>query len=355
MGYQPLFEITRGGVVESVHHGAIAVVDARGRLLASYGDPQTITYLRSSAKPFQALPLVASGAAARLALTDEQLAVICASHAGTEAHLRVVASIQAAIGVTEKDLQCGTHPPFDPASAARLAEAGLQPGENHHNCSGKHSGMLALAKDLQAPIEDYLELSHPVQSRILDLFARMCDLEPQQVAIGIDGCSAPNFAVPLRSAAAAYARLADPADLEEPLAAACRTVMLAMGSHPLLVSGPGRFDTRLMETLQGSLVIKGGAEGYAGLAMPVGARGPGSPALGVAIKIADGDHARRAGSSVVLAVLEMLGMLSAEQSAELADFHHRPVLNHRKTQVGEERSCFQLEWAQGAQDEHAPG
>ncbi len=351
LSYQPVLEVTRGNVVESVHYGAVAVANARGELVAWWGDPEVVTFLRSSAKPFQALPLLESGAADRFGLSPKQLAVICASHSGTDEHVATVASVQAQAGVREKDLLCGVHPPYDPATSRRLKEAGEEPTPNRHNCSGKHTGMLALARFLGESTEDYIDPAHPIQRRILAAFAEMCAVEPSQVEVGIDGCSVPTFAVPLQAAAGAYARLAGPSALGGTRAAACQRIFAAMTAHPEMVSGPGRFDTVLMQATGGRMVAKGGAEGYHGIALTPGALGRGSPALGVAIKIADGDvgsrsdtpPGQRAGSRVVLAVLESLGALGVGDVSRLAEFGPTPVTNWRGLRVGEMRACLRLE------------
>jgi L-asparaginase II len=286
---QPLVEWRRGEIVESLHCGALAVVDAAGRLLARQGDPQTVTFTRSSAKPLQALPFIEAGGQPAFNLPQAEVALLCASHTGTDEHLQAVQALQARTGVVEADLLCGTHPPVDAATAEALKARGEQPTPNRHNCSGKHTGMLALARLLGAPASGYLERDHPVQQAILAAVAGMCGLPPGQVIPGTDGCSAPNFAVPLETFALAFARLCDPASLPPPRAAACRTITAAMTAHPVMVAGPGRFDTRLMEAAGGRVICKGGAEGYLALGVMPGALGSDSPGIGVAIKVADGD------------------------------------------------------------------
>jgi L-asparaginase II len=351
VAYQPILEVTRGGIVESVHHGAVAVADAAGRLVAWWGDPATITFLRSSAKPFQALPLLESGAADHYRLTPRQLAVICASHSGTDDHVRTVESIQAAVGVSEAELRCGAHPPFDLHTAQRLRQAGEIPTPNRHNCSGKHSGMLAQARYRNEVLEGYFEAAHPVQQRILAALAAMCDMDPASVHLGIDGCSVPTFAVPLQAAATAFARLSDPSALGAARARACRRIYDAMSQHPDMVGGSDRFDTALMIEGQGRLVAKGGAEGYQGIALAPGACGKGSPALGIALKISDGDLGRRsdrppghrARSRVVASVLEQLGAVHADARQRLESFLDPAITNWRGVYVGEMRACLRLE------------
>ncbi len=342
-GYVPLFVLTRGGTPESVHFGALAVVDARGRLLASVGDPWTVTFLRSTAKPFQALPFVEDGGPQHFGLTDEELALICASHSGTDRHVEVVRRIQQKVGVREEQLLCGTHPPYDPETAEALKARGEEPTPNRHNCSGKHTGMLAQAVLHGWPTENYIDPQHPVQQRILSTFAEMCGLEPEAVHVGIDGCSAPNFAAPLYHVAYGYARLMDPHDLPPKRAAAARAIVRAMTGHPFMVGGPHRFDTLLMEAMEGRVLAKGGAEGYQGLGVAPGVLGPGSPGVGIAFKIADGDaRGNRARPAVALEILRQLGVLH-EIPPSLQPFGPEiPVTNWRKIEVGKGRPVFSL-------------
>jgi len=319
------------------------VADAAGRLLAAWGDPETSTFLRSSAKPLQGLAVLESGAADRFGFTPAQVALMCASHSGTDAHAEGVAGMLAAIGLGEGDLLCGTHPPLDAAVARRLEAAGTDPGPLRHNCSGKHAGMLALGEFLKVKRQAYLDQDGPVQQCILSVFAEMCGLKPDQVGLGTDGCSAPNFSVPLRAAASAYARLMDPAGLPQERAAACNRIRAAMTTYPELVGGPGRLDTRLMQACEGSILSKGGAEGYQAFGLPAGALGPGSPACGVAIKISDGDRSGRAVSAVGLEALSQLG-ISLDPLKRLQDLvPPRAVENNRGRLVGEMRTCFHLE------------
>lgn len=342
-GYVPLFALTRGETLESVHFGAIAIVDAQGRLLASVGDPWAVTYLRSTAKPFQALPFVEDGGPDRFGLTDEEIALLCASHSGTDRHVAVVQRIQQKAGVAEPQLLCGSHPPYDAATAEALKARGEQPTPNHHNCSGKHTGMLAQAVLHGWPTADYIDREHPVQQRILRTFAEMCGLPPKAVQVGVDGCSAPNFAAPLYHVAYGYARLMDPRDLPPQRAAAARAIVQAMTRHPFMVGGPGRFDTLLMEATQGRVLAKGGAEGYQGIGLPPGALGPGTPGVGIAFKIADGDERKnRARPAVALEILRQLGVLP-EIPAALRPFGPKiTVTNWRGLTVGKGYPTFSL-------------
>lgn len=341
--YLPLVEFTRGPIVESIHCGAIAVVDKNGRVVASVGDPEIVTYPRSTTKPVQVLPFVELGGPQHFGLTERELAILCASHSGTDDHFNVVSSIQAKIGVTEKDLLCGVHDPFDKPTAAAMRQRGETPTPNRHNCSGKHTGMLAQAILRGLSKEEYIDPQHPVQQLITKAFSEMTGLPQEQIGIGIDGCSAPVFALPLRNMAMAFARLGDPAGLAPVRAAACRQVTHAMMTHPDMVAGPGRFDTVAMGLLGERMFSKGGAEGYQGMGLLPGALGPGSPALGISFKIADGDPADRARNVVAIEILRQFGLLTQAQIDEhLADKAARPNTNWRQFNVGEIRTAFEL-------------
>jgi L-asparaginase II len=342
--YSPIFQISRGDIVESTHFGSLVVVDTQGKVLAQYGNPNLVTYLRSTAKPFQALPFIEQGGQVTFNLLPSEVALLCASHSGTDEHVATLLSIQKKTNVLESELLCGTHPPYHEPTAQALAQRGEKPTPNRHNCSGKHTAMLAFAHWQGWSTTDYLDPSHPVQQRILATLSEMCSLPIKDIVIGTDGCSAPNFAIPLYNAAWGYARLCDPSDLPSGRAIVCRTITSAMTSFPEMVAGPDRFDTRLVEAAQGLIVAKGGAEGYQGLGLLPGALGPGSPALGIAVKISDGDLKNRARPAVAIEVLRQLKALSKDEIEEVADFGPKlPVYNWRKLRVGESEPCFELE------------
>jgi L-asparaginase II len=350
--FLPIFEVTRGHTVESIHHGAVAVVSGQNHLLAWYGDPEAVTFLRSTAKPFQVLPFLEQGGQAAYGLSLREIAILCSSHSGTDAHVAVIQQIQAKTGVSEDDLLCGVHPPHDKATAQALSNRGEQPTSNRHNCSGNHTGMLAFAR-LKAsregvPLSDllYTENDHPIQVEILAAIANMCGLEVDQIALGVDGCSAPNFAMPLRNAALGFRNLCDPESggvIPKERGGACHTVISAMTSNPDMVAGVGRFDTLLMEVTHGRIVSKGGAEGFQGLGVLPGSTGQGSSAIGIAFKVADGDSRGTVRSAVALEILQQLGILSMSELKALADFGpSMPVFNLRKLVVGEAHPTFQL-------------
>ena len=351
--FQPLFELTRGQIIESVHYGAIAVVDSHGKLLYQYGDPQTVAFLRSSAKPFQALPFFERGGPEKYGLTQKEQALICASHEGSEEHVRTVESIQAKAGIRESDLQCGVHMPGDAAAYKMLIARGERPTPNRNNCSGKHSGMLAHARMRGLPLDNYLDIQHPIQQDILSTFAEMCEYPREKVEIGTDGCSAPNFAVPLYNAALGYARLCDPHDMGQAWADACRAITSAMTTAPEMISGNNEFDCRLMQVGKSRIVCKRGAEGFQAIGVMPGVLGAGSPGVGIAFKVSDGDLTfrtvnvepmNRVRPAVTLGILQQIGALNAGQMQELAGFGPRlPVKNHRGIVTGESRPVFELE------------
>jgi L-asparaginase II len=350
--FQPLFELTRGRIVESIHFGAIAVVDSNGKLLASYGDPYTVAFLRSSAKPFQVLPFVERGGVEHFGLTERELALGCASHEGSDEHVAVVQSIQQKVGIREDHLQCGIHMPGDAAAYKTLIARGQLPTPNRNNCSGKHSLMLAHAKMRGLPLQNYLDLQHPVQQDILTTFAEMCQIEREKVETGIDGCSAPNFAVPLYNAALAFARLCDPRALPETRRLACEKITTAMTSYPEMISGKGEFDCRLMEAGGGNILCKGGAEGFQALGLRPGLLSPDSPGIGIVFKVSDGDlrfrtlemkPMSRVRPAIAIEVLRQLGALQEDQLQALAEFGPiLPVKNHRGLIVGESHPTFRL-------------
>jgi L-asparaginase II len=339
--YLPILELSRGDAVESVHFGSFAIVNSMGDLVESFGDPTAITFLRSSAKPFQAMPFIENGGHKKWGLSQREIAIICSSHSGTDDHFNVLSSIQSKINVTQDDLLCGIHPSTDAATCQAMLERGEQPSPNRHNCSGKHTGMLAQALNINAPIENYIDINHPVQKRILQCFSEMCAVEVEKIVTGLDGCSAPVFAIPLRSAAFAYARLCDPRDLHPKRASACHTITTAMVSHPDMVSGPGKFDTRLMEISKGKIVSKGGAEGIQQIGIMPDVIKPGSPGVGIILKISDGDGLGRAHPAVTLEILRRLGALTSNELDALSDLGPTfPVKNWRGFTVGEASPIF---------------
>jgi L-asparaginase II len=338
----PLVEVTRGRIVESVHFGSLCIVQLDGRILFSLGDTDAQFFLRSSSKPFQALAFLERGGAEYYHLEAREIALMCASHSGTEAHIQALEVLQNKVGIDESNLQCGAHLPYSQKSADELLLHGISPRPNHNNCSGKHTGMLAFAKMIGAPLDNYLEPSHPIQQAILNTFAEMCGLDIRAIELGIDGCTAPVFAVPLPHAAMAYARLCQPEGLPENRSKACRLISAAMPAHSDMVAGPERFDTDGMAVGKGTFVSKMGAEGYRAIGILPGKAKGNETSLGITMKISDGDPNLRAGAVIAMAVLKALKVLDNEQSAALKAYDRRPVSNWRGKEIGEIRPTHEM-------------
>jgi L-asparaginase II len=327
---EPFVEVTRGDTVESVHCVAACAVDARGRVVTAIGEIDVPVFLRSSAKPFIAAAAIAAGARERLGLEAREIAVMAASHSGEPFHVEAVRAILQKIGLDERALQCGAHPPYNAQAARALELAGIRYGAVHNNCSGKHAGILALCTLIGADVATYLDVRNPAQQRILALCARLSDERVEDFPLGIDGCGIPVYATPLRNAALSFARLATLEGTCDADAAALEIVRSAMTAHPEYVAGTGEFDTQLMTAAGGALCCKGGAEGVHGDAA-IEAR------LGLALKVADGTSRGRAPAT--LAILHRLGVLDDAQMTYLADFARPVVYNRAGNAVGEIRAA----------------
>lgn len=308
----------------------MAVVDVRGRVLAHAGDPHWLTFSRSTLKPLQALPFMQSGGPAQFGFTREQLALMCASHNGEPMHVSRVEAMLAQAGLTPRALQCGCQVPVG-------TQLGLAPtpepwDERHHNCSGKHAGFLAWCVQHGQPTGSYLAPGHPLQQAVRRDVARATGLEPKQLVIGIDGCSAPNFALPLAHLARGYARLASDRDGE--FAASFAALAQAMTAHPELVSGTGRSDLAFMQAGRGDWVTKVGADGVQAFASV-------SRGQAFALKVMDGNMT--AVYAATVAVLDQLGWLDARQREELRPWRAEAIPNARGTRVGERKPVFTLQ------------
>ncbi|MHB1419179.1 MAG: asparaginase [Bacillota bacterium] len=328
-----LVNVTRGSLVESFHRGHIVVSDAQGNIVYALGDPEYVTFMRSSAKPLQALAVVESGAIDALGLTTEDLAIICGSHAGQPVHTELVVSILAKAGLSPDVLMCGAHRPFHAPTANALTEAGLKPNSLHNNCSGKHSGMLVLSVHRKWPVENYIEVTHQVQQLMLTTVAEMCGFSRENIVIGIDGCGVPVFGMPLRNMAAGYARLTNPQVLNADRENACRRVTQAMMDNPQLVSGDGRICTEIMSVAPQKVVSKMGAEAVYCFGLP-------GTGLGVAIKLEDGGQ--RGLEPAVIETMAQLGVFDEQGLQQLVGFHHPLVKNFRGDIVGKIEAVFHL-------------
>jgi len=341
-----LVEVTRGTIVESRHRGHVAAVDGMGQVVACLGDPETITYLRSSAKPLQALPLLTSGAADRFGLTEKEIAIACASHNGEPIHTAAALSILNKIGLKPEALKCGVHEPYSKSEARNLRARSEEPNVLHNNCSGKHAGMLALALHIGAPTESYDQLDNPVQVLIREVLARFSGVPIDQMAIGIDGCGVPVFGMSVRAMALMYARLAaPPEDFDQATRTACQRIVAAMCTYPELIGGTAeRLDTEMMRAANGRLISKVGAEGVYTVGVLPCSEWPSG--LGLALKIEDGENFR-ARPAVVIEALRQLGVLSNESLAAVAHYARFPVHNRCGDEVGEVRAAFELTRANG--------
>lgn len=330
---ETLVHVTRGDLVESLHHGDIAVVNEAGELLYSVGDPERVSYIRSAAKPAQALPIVESGAADHYRLSDRELAVMCASHNAEAIHTETVLGILRKIGLSETALQCGVHAPYDAETNEQLILAGRKPSPVHSNCSGKHSGMLTLAQHMGWPVEGYFRPEHPVQKAAKAAVAAMADYPEDKIVIGTDGCGVPVFGLPVRNMAIIFAQLAKPVRQPEIRQEACRRIVRAMTGEPQMVAGRNRFNTDLLRAARGKIVAKSGAEGV----FCVGVVGAG---IGIAVKVDDGSS--RPHPVIVTTILKQLGYLDADAERELAKYLQPEVRNHRGEVVGQIVPAFTL-------------
>lgn len=331
----PVLELKRGSVVEATHHGSIAVVTTDGTLLHSYGDPYTVAFLRSSAKPFQAIPFVEAGGVEHFHYTQRELSISCASHETAQMHLDTVAAMQKKIGIAESNLQCGPHLPGDVKKLKEVIRQELPLTANFSNCSGKHTTMLAFAKMRGLPLENYLAHEHPIQQDILKTLADMCSMDSKDVQIGTDGCSAPNFALPLYNSALGMARICDPRQLPSARAVACKKITDAITAFPEMVSNFGEFDCELMKTAEGRIITKRGAEGFQIIGIMPGVIH--EQGVGIAFKVTDGDKSSmdnelethtRVRPPVALEILRQLGALTEAQKQALAAFGPEKILKN---------------------------
>jgi L-asparaginase II len=340
-----LAEAHRGGIVESFHRGALAIVDADGALFQSLGDIERPIFARSAVKVLQALPLVESGAADALQLSDEELSLACASHGGEALHTQTAASMLLKAGVDVTALECGAHWPYFDEATRTLARDGAAPSALHNNCSGKHAGFVCLGcqmnggpkdsrQDLRGFLSGYVKPEHPVMREVSAALQAATGFDLSRTARGVDGCSIPTYAIPLRHLAHAFARVGTGVGLRTGHAAAAQRLRRAVAKAPLLVAGSGRFDSRVMQRLGERVFCKVGAEGVYCAALPE--RG-----LGVAIKMDDGNNAR--GAEVVMAaVIEALLPLGDDDALFMRGFSELLMKNWNGIEVGALRAAATL-------------
>jgi L-asparaginase II len=335
-----LAEALRGGIVESFHRGALAIVDADGRVHTALGDIERPIFPRSAVKVLQALPLVASGAAERLGLSDEELALACASHGGEARHADAAASMLAKAGLDVGALECGAHWPYHDGAVKAMAASGQAPSALHNNCSGKHAGFVCLGcqlaegRDVAGFLRGYVRPEHPVMREVTAALQAATGFDLAHTARGTDGCSIPTYAIPLRHLAHAFARVATGVGLSREHAHAAQRLRTAVARAPQMVAGTGRFDSRLMARLGERVFCKVGAEGVYCAAMP-------EVGLGVAIKMDDGNTARAAEVVMAAVVCARLPLDDAD-TAFLRELACAPLRNWNGIEVGALRATEDL-------------
>lgn len=332
-GDQPLVAVERGGYVGSLHRGTMVVADTSGEMVISIGDAQQPVFLRSAAKPFQVMPAVLGGALERYGVTDRELAVLCASHSGEPRHMEAVLSVLTKIGLDETALRCGVHPPQHEETARRRWEAEIEPTPVCNNCSGAHAGMLLACRAMGWPIETYGDPDHPLQRMTRETIGAFAGVSVNAVQMATDNCAVPTFRLPIRQAALVFARLGAAEGVTEQLAGVARRVVRAMTSYPEMVGGEERFDSDLMRVAGGSIVAKGGAEGFEGIGLP-------ARKLGMAMKVSDGNS--RAIGPAVMQVLAQLGGLTGGQIDELESYGEPRLYNLQGELVGRLVPVFHL-------------
>ena len=312
-------EVTRGGIAESRHTGAYAVVDGAGRLLRSAGDVTAPVFPRSAIKALQCVPLIESGAADRFGFTDEEIALACASHNGEPDHVRVARAMLKKALTDEASYECGAHWPLRVEAQHDVVRQGGAAQNVHNNCSGKHAGMLALARHLRFETKNYVTIDHPVQKAVAEALTRYCDVDVARLTWGIDGCSVPTWAFPLRNMALGFARLTAETSV------AGQRIVAAVRQHPFMVAGTGGFDTNIMQAVP-RVFVKVGAEGvYCGCIAHA--------RIGIALKCDDGSV--RAAQAAVASVLASLDVWTLDERAKLRSFAHTALTNWRQIHVGD--------------------
>jgi L-asparaginase II len=318
-------EATRGGLVESAHRGAGAVVDADGRVVFAFGDSEQAVYPRSAVKAFQALPLVASGAADRLGFSDEEIALSCASHSGSEEHVATARAMLAKVGYDEGALECGAHWPLGEDEARALARSGRRPTALHNNCSGKHAGFICLSCAMGVDPKNYVAPDHAVQREVAAAIEAVTGARLSEAMRGVDGCAIPTYAVPLVALARGFARFGTGQGLSPERGKAAARIRAAIAAYPVVVAGRGRFDTEVMSLLGAHAFTKSGAEGVFCAALP-------EAGLGLAVKADDG--AGRAAQVMIAALIRRFGDFDDETKARLGRFVSPRLSNWNGEEVG---------------------
>lgn len=332
-----LAKVIRGETVESIHRGHLLIIDGEGREIANIGNAETLAFIRSSAKPFQVLPFLLSGGAEAFGFLESEIALACASHSGERIHTTIAERMLTKIGLTESDLRCGSHLPFNEERAKEMVCAGEQPTQLHNNCSGKHAAMLGFALMIGADIRTYDSIENPVQQKILQMVADFCETPAAKIPVAIDGCAAPNFALSVRAMAKGFLKLVvPPKSFDGKLREACAKVVRAMINYPELIGGTERLDTLLMQAARGKFISKIGAEGVWLCGVLPSEKW--KTGLGIALKIEDGDD-KRARAVISIEVLRKLGIFNEKT---LKDYSPLPIKNRRGDLVGRVEASVKL-------------
>jgi L-asparaginase II len=332
MSFVPLIEHTRGTLAEIVHSGAIAVVNSYGELQASVGDPHAMSFTRSTIKPFQALPFLQGGGIQHFGFTQKQTALLCASHNGEDMHIAQVDDMLRKIGQPYTTLQCGCHVPLRYGYCGLLPPADVQFDERHNNCSGKHTGFVAFCVQHCLSLDNHLAPDHPLQVAIHQSVMRVARCDASQLVAGTDGCSAPNYAMPLSKLALCFARLASGMQDTE-FGDHFAVLTQGMDAHPEMVSGTGRNDLAFTQAGRGDWITKIGADGVQVIAS-INRR------EAIAIKVISGHMPALYAAAVE--TMDQLGWLDNQQRTLLKPWGQQTLLNVRGKQVGEVRSTFKL-------------
>ena len=324
-----LANVVRGDTIESVHRGHLIVIDGKRETVLNLGSPDTVTFFRSACKALQTIPCITSGAADAVGFSEEEIALACSSHSGESRHVRIAQLMLERAGLTEAHLRCGSHLPFNEKESERMLRAGEHPSQLHNNCSGKHAAMLAFAKHIEADLATYDAIENPVQQAILETISLFSEVPSKKIKVGVDGCAAPNFALPVSAMAKTFLNLISPPEsFPVEVRDAATRVVSAMTNFPELIGGNERLDTMLMQAAPGKLISKVGADGVWCCGVFPCDKWPAG--LSVALKVEDGDD-RRARPVIAVELLRQLGVLLAE---DLADVSPMSIKNRRGDVVG---------------------
>lgn len=325
-------EVTRGNLIECSHSINVAVVNSKGDLIYSYGDPEKVIYARSSIKPIQAIQVLETKADEKFNITEREVSFMCSSHSGEPYHVECTRLILKKADINVDKLKCGIHIPGDSKIYKELIESKKSLTQEHNNCSGKHSGMLISAKNLNEDLDTYLEINHPVQQRILENISYVCNYNKEDIIIGVDGCGAPVHAMPLERFAYGFSRLADSKKLGQKEEYANK-ITSSMMKYPEMVAGRDRFCTALMRVCGDRIFGKAGAQG-------VYLVGDKNNKLGIAVKVDDGSG--QATACATIEVLRQLKLINEDELKDLEKFANPKLLNARKDIIGEMRPNFVL-------------